>query len=115
MTWEAFSFTDSVDISLEDPARSREALQTALEKVNNELGGLKKLWVAERQNLMGERAILKDAADKLTAEMKIKSARAEQERNRAKEAAQRIQDEGQRQKAIVQAVGDAVLCLHELT
>jgi len=104
LTQVAFSYTESVDISLEDPARSREALQAALEKVNNELSGLKKLWTAERQSLMGEKAMLKDAANKLTAEVKAESAKVEKERRRAKEAARHIQDEGERQKAIMQAV-----------
>jgi hypothetical protein len=103
-----FSFTESVDISLEDPARSREALQTALERVNNELSGLKKLWTAERQNLMGEKAMLRDTANKLTTEVKAESAKVERERKRAKEAAKQIQDEGERQRAIMQAVGSSM-------
>jgi len=108
----AIKDTGSVDISLEDPACSREALQAALEKVNNELSGLKKLWTAERQSLMGEKVMLKDASNKLAAEVKAKSAKVEQEHRRAKEAAKYIQDEGERQKAIMQAVSNVMPCLY---
>ena len=102
-----FSFAESVDTSLEDPAHSREGLQAALENANNELSGLKKLWTAERQSLMGEKAMLRDTANKLTAEIKAESAKVEQERRRAKEATKRIQDEGERQRAVIEAVSNA--------
>lgn len=89
---------------MEDPARSRAALQSALENVNNELSGLKKLWTSERQNLMGEKAVLRDTANRLTAEVRTEAAKVEQERKRAREAAKRIQDDGERQQALVQSV-----------
>lgn len=99
---------------MEDPARSREALQSALEKVNNELGGLKKLWTSERQSLLGEKAVLRDTANRLTAEVKAEAAKVEQERKNAREAANRIKDEGERQKALMQAVSCLFVVLREI-
>lgn len=98
------SFADSIDVSLENPSQSRAALQSALEKVTTELGGLKKLWTAERQSLMGEKAALRDTAARLSAEVKTEATRADQERRKAKEAARRIQDEAERERALVQVV-----------
>lgn len=72
--------------------------------MNNELSGLKKLWTSERQNLMGEKAALRDTADRLNAEVKAEAAKVEQERRKAREAAKRIQDDGERQKLLMQAV-----------
>ena len=61
---------------------------------------------------MGEKARLKDAANKLTAEVKTESTKVEQERRRAKEAAKHIQGEGERQKAIMQVVSNMMPCLY---
>lgn len=98
------SFSDSVDVSVEDPAKSREALQSALEKVNNELIDLKSEWATEKQVLTGEKAVLRDTANRLNAEVKAESAKVELERKKAMEAARRLQDGAERQKALLQVV-----------
>jgi uncharacterized protein YlxW (UPF0749 family) len=75
-----------------------------LQKATAELAGLKKLWTSERQNLVGEKAILQDKANRLSAEVKAEAVKVEQERKKAMEAARRIQDEAERQKSLIQIV-----------
>ncbi|KAF9515240.1 hypothetical protein BS47DRAFT_1391776 [Hydnum rufescens UP504] len=96
------SFSESVDISVEDPAQSREALQSSLEKVNDELLNLKAKWANEKQVLAGEKAVLRDTANRLNAEIKAESAKVELERKKALEMARRLQDDAERQKALLQ-------------
>jgi DNA-directed RNA polymerase sigma subunit (sigma70/sigma32) len=98
-----------VDVSVEDPAQSREALQSSLEKVNDELLNLKAKWANEKQALAGEKAVLRDTANRLNAEIKAESAKVELERKKAFEMARRLQDDAERQKALLQLV-----CSHYL-
>lgn len=53
---------------------------------------------------MGEKAILRDTANRLTAEVKAEATKVEQERKKARETARRIQDDGERQQVLMQAV-----------
>lgn len=92
--------SDVINTSMEDPSKSREALQTALQHVNKELSGLKIQWVSERQALVGEKEALRNAADRLNAEIKAEAA----ERRRAIEMAKGLKDEAAREKALLQVV-----------
>ncbi|KAF8314706.1 hypothetical protein DL93DRAFT_2155586 [Clavulina sp. PMI_390] len=102
------SLASSVNISMEDPSRSRAALQSELERVNAELAGMKKVWTSEKQSLVGEQAALRDTATRLMAQVKAESAKTDAERKKARDATRRIQDDGERQKAIMQLVTEHI-------
>jgi hypothetical protein len=52
------------------PTRTSEALRANLQSVNDHLDGLKKQWETEKSRLLGEKAILQDAANLLNIEVK---------------------------------------------
>ena len=47
------------------PTRTSEALKANLQSVNTHLDELKRQWEAERKKLVGEKAVLEDAASRL--------------------------------------------------
>lgn len=47
------------------PTRTSEALRADLHSVNSHLAKMKKQWEEERQKLLGEKAVLQDAANQL--------------------------------------------------
>ncbi|KAI0288447.1 hypothetical protein BC826DRAFT_1093036 [Russula brevipes] len=59
------------------PVKTSESLQDELQAVNRELGSMKRKWLEERQQLLGDNAVLKDAADRLNLEMQDVKERAE--------------------------------------
>ena len=52
------------------PTRTSEALRTELKEVNTQLDSMKKSWEEERRKLLGENAVLQDAATRLNAEVR---------------------------------------------
>lgn len=52
------------------PTRTSEALRTELKEVNAQLNSMKKVWEEERRKLLGENAVLEDAAARLNAEVR---------------------------------------------
>ncbi|KDR80779.1 hypothetical protein GALMADRAFT_241215 [Galerina marginata CBS 339.88] len=52
------------------PTRTSEALKANLQSVNQHLEELKKQWEAEKKKLVGEKAILEDAANRLNGQVK---------------------------------------------
>lgn len=52
------------------PTRTSEALRSNLLLVNNELDNLRKQWDNEKRQLIGEKAVLQDAAGRLNAQIK---------------------------------------------
>lgn len=52
---------------------------------------------------MGEKAVLRDTANRLTAEVRAEAAKAEAERQKARDALKHL-DQGERSKAIIQSV-----------
>jgi predicted nucleic acid-binding Zn-ribbon protein len=57
------------------PTKTSEALRANLRAVNSQLEDMKKEWEDERQNLIGEKAVLQDAANRLN--MQVRAAREE--------------------------------------
>ncbi|KAG6831612.1 hypothetical protein H0H87_004674 [Tephrocybe sp. NHM501043] len=61
------------DLPSEPPTpatRTSEALRADLQAVNAQLDAMKKEWSQERRTLLGEKAVLQDAANRLNAQMK---------------------------------------------
>ncbi|KAF8159408.1 hypothetical protein B0H34DRAFT_703324 [Crassisporium funariophilum] len=52
------------------PTRTSEALKANLQSVNSHLDGLKKEWEDEKKKLLGEKAILENAANRLNGQIK---------------------------------------------
>lgn len=77
------SFNSTLDFSMlshaseSTPVKTSEALEDELRAVNRELGSMKKQWQDERRQLLGDNAVLKDAADRLNLQMRDARERAE--------------------------------------
>lgn len=71
------------------PTRTSEALKANLQSVNQHLDELKKQWEAEKNKLLGEKAVLEDAANRLNGQIKNSKEQAKRtvELNRAGEKA----------------------------
>jgi hypothetical protein len=52
------------------PTRTSEALRSDLRSVNSQLAKMKKDWEHERQKLLGEKAVLQDAANRLNVQVR---------------------------------------------
>nr|VWP02273.1 Lid2 complex component lid2 [Ganoderma boninense] len=52
------------------PSRTSEALRSEIREVNAQLDDMKHTWEVERKKLLGENAVLQDAATRLNAEMR---------------------------------------------
>ena len=52
------------------PTRTSEALRSELKEVNEQLDAMKRSWEQERKKILGENAVLQDAATKLNADMR---------------------------------------------
>ena len=83
---EAFadtSFHSTLDVSMlsyaseSTPVKTSDAVKDDLRAVNRELTSMKKQWQEERRQLLGDNAVLKDAADRLNLQMRDARARAE--------------------------------------
>lgn len=70
------------------PTRTSEALKANLSTVVSQLDTLKQQWTAEKQHLLGEKAVLKDAAKRLNAQ--IRNAKDEIQNERAKAGSQGV-------------------------
>jgi hypothetical protein len=57
------------------PTKTSEALRSSLQAVNRQLVDMKKQWETERRQLLGEKAVLQDAAKKLN--LQVRNAQAE--------------------------------------
>jgi predicted nucleic acid-binding Zn-ribbon protein len=83
-------FNSTIDFSMlsyaseSTPAKTSENLKDELRAVNRELTSMKKQWQGERRQLLGDNAILKDAADRLNHQMQDARERAEKERTHEK-------------------------------
>ncbi len=51
------------------PSRTSEALRSELREVNTQLDDMKHTWEVERKKLLGENAVLQDAATRLNTEV----------------------------------------------
>jgi predicted nucleic acid-binding Zn-ribbon protein len=87
------SFKNStVDISIlsyaseSTPARTSESLKDELQAVNRELTSMKKRWQEERRQLLGDNAVLKDAANRLNLQIQDVKERAEQKERKYEKA-----------------------------
>ena len=54
----------------EPPTRNSEVLRAELREVNAQLDNMKHTWETERNKLLGENAVLQDAATRLNAEVR---------------------------------------------
>ena len=70
------------------PTRTSEALKANLSTVVSQLDTLKQQWTAEKQHLLGEKAVLKDAAKRLNAQ--IRNAKDEIQNERVKAGSQGV-------------------------
>lgn len=52
------------------PTKTTEALRANLRAVNAELAGMKDAWEAEKRALLGEKAVLQDAAARLNSQVR---------------------------------------------
>jgi myosin protein heavy chain len=68
------------------PAKTSESLKEELQAVNRELTSMKKTWQEERRQLLGDNAVLKDAANRLNLQMQDVKERAEQKERRHEKA-----------------------------
>lgn len=60
------------------PAKTSESLKAEVKVVNRELALMKKEWHEERRRLLGDNAVLKDAASRLNHQMQDAKEQAEQ-------------------------------------
>lgn len=81
------------------PTRTSETLKANLQAVNDHLDELKHEWETEKSRLLGEKAILQDAANRLNSEIK----NTKSEARKASEGARMITAA----KANVQNVGNS--------
>jgi hypothetical protein len=68
------------------PVKTSESLQDELQAVNRELGSMKRKWQEERQQLLGDNAVLKDAANRLNLEVQDVKERAEKKERKHEKA-----------------------------
>ena len=88
----------------EPPTRNSEVLRAELREVNAQLDNMKHTWETERNKLLGENAVLQDAATRLNAE--VRDAKDELRKYASAERA------GERARADIQSVsGDYRLML----
>jgi myosin protein heavy chain len=59
------------------PAKTSETLKDELRAVNRELASMRKQWQEERRQLLGDNAVLKDAANRLNLQIQDVRERAE--------------------------------------
>lgn len=64
------------------PAKTSESLKDELQGVNRELASMKKKWQEERRQLLGDNAVLKDAANRLNLQIQDVKERAEEKERR---------------------------------
>lgn len=86
------------------PSRTSEALRSELREVNAQLDDMKHTWEVERKKLLGENAVLQDAATRLNAER-----RDAQDEIRKYASAERA---GERARAGIQGVSVCYTLLH---
>ena len=60
------------------PSKTTEALKLALKSVKSELNTLKVQWEGDREQLLGQKAVLQDAANRLNMDLEAKKSEAEQ-------------------------------------
>lgn len=88
--------------------KTSEALRSELQNVHSQLDTMKKLWRDEKRQLLGEKTVLQDAANRMNIEVR----NAKQEVRKAIEA----ERESRRSKADTQEVGSSLVgSVHELT
>ncbi|KAH9074702.1 hypothetical protein EDB83DRAFT_2352798 [Lactarius deliciosus] len=68
------------------PAKSSESLRAELQVVNGELALMKEQWQEERRQLLGDNAVLQDAANRLNLQVQGVKERAEQKERRNEKA-----------------------------
>ena len=83
------------------PTRTTEALRAELREVNSQLDSMKTAWEDERRKLLGENAVLQDAATRLNAE--DRDAKDELRKYASAERA------GERARASVESVSTTIL------
>jgi myosin protein heavy chain len=74
------------------PAKTPESLKEEVKAVNRELTLMKKEWYEERRQLLGDNAVLKDAANRLNLQMQEAEQRAEQKERRNEKARNGVLD-----------------------
>jgi predicted nucleic acid-binding Zn-ribbon protein len=52
------------------PTKTSEALRANLQSVNSHLAAMQKEWKKEKRQLLGEKAVLEDAANRLNAQVR---------------------------------------------
>ncbi|KAJ7491999.1 hypothetical protein FB451DRAFT_1360785 [Mycena latifolia] len=72
---DAFNHTSLPSEPPTPPTRTSEALRTELHSVNSHLAKMKKQWEEEKKKLLGEKAVLQDAANRLN--LKVRTAEEE--------------------------------------
>lgn len=83
------------------PAKSSEALRSELQSVHSQLRSMKRQWDEEKRKLLGDQAVLKDAANRLNMEVQDTRERmAERERAGEKAKAGTQEELGQAKKVI---------------
>jgi hypothetical protein len=65
------------------PVKSSESLKAELQAVNKELDSMKKQWREEKRQLLGDNAVLKDAANRLNHQIRDTKERAEKTERRS--------------------------------
>ena len=65
------------------PVKSSESLKAELQAVNKELASMKKQWREEKRQLLGDNAVLKDAANRLNHQIRDAKERVEQTERRS--------------------------------
>ncbi|KAH9169868.1 hypothetical protein EDB89DRAFT_1981781 [Lactarius sanguifluus] len=68
------------------PAKTSESLRAELQVVNGELALMKEQWLEERRQLLGDNAVLQDAANRLNLQVQGVKERAEQKERRNEKA-----------------------------
>ncbi|KAI9458189.1 hypothetical protein BJY52DRAFT_1270268 [Lactarius psammicola] len=83
------------------PAKTSESLRAELQVVNRELASMKEQWQEERRQLLGDNAVLQDAANRLNLQVQGVKERAEQKERRNEKARSGILGELDQAKQII--------------
>jgi hypothetical protein len=74
------------------PAKTPESVKEEVKAVNRELALMKKKWLEERRQLLGDNAVLKDAANRLNLQMQDAQELAEKKERRHEKARNGVLD-----------------------
>ncbi|KAI0045417.1 hypothetical protein FA95DRAFT_1495451 [Auriscalpium vulgare] len=88
------------------PAKSAESLRTEVQAVNKQLSVMKKQWQDERRQLLGDKAALQDATNRLNAQVRDAEQRAAETERASQKVKSSVQTELEQAKRVIADLED---------